>query len=115
MYQFLPALGAAGIEVTPAPLIDDALLARRYEAGRHVPGALVGPYLGRVLTLLRRRSYDLLWIEYELFPWLPAALDLLLAGGTPPYVVEFDDAVFHQYDSHASGLVRRLLGHKHDR
>ena len=39
---------------------------------------------------------------------------LLLLGG-PPYVVEYDDAVFHQYDSHASGLVRRVLGRKHDR
>lgn len=115
MYQFLPALGAAGIEVTPAPLIDDALLIRRYGAGRHMPGALVGPYASRVLTLLRRRSYDLLWIEYELFPWLPGVLDQLLIRGGPPYVVEFDDAVFHQYDSHASGLVRRVLGRKHDR
>lgn len=115
MYQFLPALEAAGIAVTAAPLIDDALLLRRYAAGRHAPRALLGPYFARLLAVLRSRAYDLLWIEYELFPWLPAALDLLVARGAPPYVVEYDDAVFHHYDSHASALVRTLLGRKHDR
>jgi glycosyltransferase involved in cell wall biosynthesis len=32
-----------------------------------------------------------------------------------PYVVDYDDAVFHRYDQHQSPVVRRLLGKKIDR
>jgi glycosyltransferase involved in cell wall biosynthesis len=115
MYQFLPALRTAGIDVTAAPLIDDARLTARYAAGRYPAGAMLGRYLDRLRRLLRRREFDLLWIEYELFPWLPAIVERLATRGGPPYVVEYDDAVFHQYDSHANAVIRAILGRKHDR
>jgi glycosyltransferase involved in cell wall biosynthesis len=115
MYQFLPDLAAAGIEVTAAPLVDDVLLATRYATGRYPTGALAARYLSRVATLRQRRAFDLVWIEYELFPWLPALAERLLAAFGPPYVVEYDDAVFHRYDAHRQGLVRLALGRKIDR
>jgi glycosyltransferase involved in cell wall biosynthesis len=115
MYQFLPDLQAAGIEVTAAPLVDDELLAGRYASGRYPSGALIARYLERVRWLLRSRAYDLLWIEYELFPWLPALAEGLLARFGPPFVVEYDDAVFHRYDADARAPVRALLGRKIDR
>jgi len=62
-----------------------------------------------------RRRYDVVWIEYELMPFLPALLEHLFLRGGPPRVVEYDDAVFHRYDRHRSALVRTLLGAKIDR
>jgi glycosyltransferase involved in cell wall biosynthesis len=115
MYQFLPDLAAAGIDVTPAPLVDDPLLAARYAQGRYPAPALAMRYVRRLGSLLRSRAYDLIWIEYELFPWLPAIGERLLARLGPPYLVEYDDAVFHRYDAHPRAVVRALLGRKIDR
>jgi len=50
-----------------------------------------------------------------LFPWLPGFLEKSLARTDLPYAVDYDDAVFHQYDRHRLGLVRHLLGGKIDR
>jgi len=55
-----------------------------------------------------------LWIEKELLPWLPAWGEMLLACLNVPYVVDYDDAVFHRYDLHPNSLIRTLLRHKID-
>jgi len=115
MYQFLPELRAAGIDVVPAPLVPDALLGTRYATGRYPVHALAARYAARVRDLAGGGAYDLLWIEYELFPWVPAFVELLAARLTPPFVLELDDAIFHRYDSHPSGMVRAMLGRKVDR
>ncbi len=115
MFQFLPRLRAAGIDVVPAPLIDGALLHARYARGAYPGAALAAAYFRRLGRLLRSRSFDLLWIEYELFPWLPGLAEALLARVGPPFVVEYDDAVFHRYDHHPRTLVRALLSRKIDR
>ena len=67
-------------------------------------------YLKRFARILAGRSFDLLWIEKELFPWFPAWTETALAGLGTPYVVDYDDAVFHRYNLHRSRLVRSVLG-----
>jgi glycosyltransferase involved in cell wall biosynthesis len=114
MYQYLGALATAGIEVTPAPLLTDADSARRHATGRYTWRAVAAAAVGRVATLASRRRYDALWIEYELLPFVPALVERILVAGGPPYVVEYDDAIFHRYDQHRSAVVRRLLGTKID-
>jgi glycosyltransferase involved in cell wall biosynthesis len=64
---------------------------------------------------LKSQKYDLIWLEKEALPWLPAWLELLLLRGRTPYVVDYDDAVFHRYDQHSASVVRWLLGQKIDR
>jgi glycosyltransferase involved in cell wall biosynthesis len=71
-------------------------------------------YWRRVNHLLRCGRYDLLWIEYESLPWIPYGIERLLRGSSVPYVVDYDDAVFHRYDMHQYGMVRTLLGRKID-
>jgi glycosyltransferase involved in cell wall biosynthesis len=114
MYQFLPDLQAEGIDVTVAPLIDDALLAARYARGGYPGASLAAAYARRIRRLFGARRYDLVWIEYELFPWLPGVAERLLAAAGVPYVVEYDDAVFHRYDLHPRRVVRGALGGKID-
>ncbi len=115
MYQYLPTLAAAGIAVTPAPLLAGEDLGRRQTTGGYPLRRLWAAIRGRVQAVATRRRYDVLWIEYELMPFLPALIEHLLLRGGPPRVVEYDDAVFHRYDRHRSPLVRRLLGRKIDR
>ncbi len=64
---------------------------------------------------LQRSYYDLIWLEKEALPWLPYWLERWLCLSRVPYVVDYDDAVFHNYDQHPVGAVRWLLGTKIDR
>jgi glycosyltransferase involved in cell wall biosynthesis len=113
-YQYQPYLHASGIEVTAAPLLDDAYLEELYTGRARSFGRIFTAAIRRLRRLLDGQSYDLLWIEYELFPWMPALFERLLSRTGHRYVVEFDDAVFHRYDRHAVGLVRLALGRKID-
>jgi glycosyltransferase involved in cell wall biosynthesis len=115
MYQYLPSLAAAGITVTAAPLLVGEALSRRQASGTYPWRSLWAALRGRVRAVAGRRRYDVVWIEYELMPFVPALVEHLLLRGGPPRVIEYDDAVFHRYDRHRSALVRRLLGAKIDR
>ncbi|MFL6438645.1 MAG: glycosyltransferase family 4 protein [Terriglobales bacterium] len=108
-YQFLPHLAAAGIEVTVAPLLADAYLERLYASGRRGLGETFRAYFRRVTQLSQSKHYDLLWIEYELFPWLPAWFEDLFTSRIPPYVVDYDDAIFHRYNLCPNRPVRTLF------
>jgi len=114
-YQYIPYLEAQGFRVTIAPLLDDDYIRNLYAGKPKRPVSIVGAYLRRLRGLLSVRHYDLLWIEKELFPWLPSWVEVLLAHGTIPYVVDYDDAIFHRYDIHPNKLARLLLGSKIDR
>lgn len=113
-YQYMSFLEQHGVDVVAAPLFDDAYVQGLYNHALPRWRVLVG-YLKRLWQLSRSRSYDVLWVEKEALPWLPAFFELsLLVRGTP-IVVDYDDAVFHRYDIHRSWLVRFLLGQKIDR
>lgn len=111
-FQFLPFLKDAGFACEVAPLFDDAYLAEKYRGGRAHPLHVARALSRRLLDLLRVRQFDLLVVEYELLPYFPAWLERLLARRGVRYVVDYDDALFHQYDQHRSGAVRMLLGDK---
>ena len=62
--------------------------------------------------LIFRKRYELLLIEYELFPYFPALFEYLLNKRGIRYIVDYDDAIFHKYDRHKNKLVRYLLKNK---
>jgi glycosyltransferase involved in cell wall biosynthesis len=115
-YQYLPGLAQMGIEVEVSPLFSEAYLETFYRSGgnKH-PGYLVKAYWQRLKQLVNVRKYDLLWLEKELFPWLPATAEWLLDRLGIPYLVDYDDAIFHRYDHSSSALLRFVLGRKIDR
>lgn len=111
--QYLPWLQQAGLEVTVQSLLSDDLLTGRYRHGGYGLGALSAAYYNRVRTLMQRRKFDVLWIEKEALPWMPLWLERGLLHGIP-YVLDYDDAVFHQYDMHPNPWLRRLYGRRLD-
>jgi len=96
-----------------APLIDDIQLVERYRDGRYRIGGLLRSYWARIGQLLCGKQFDLVWIEKEALPWLPTAVETTLLLNIP-YVLDFDDATFHNYDLHSSALVRGLFGRRID-
>jgi glycosyltransferase involved in cell wall biosynthesis len=113
-YQYLPYLKAQGLEIITAPFFSDEYVSNLYRGQRISLKTALAAYLRRLPILMRAAAFDLLWVEKELFPWTPAWFETLLYRLKIPYVVDYDDAVFHRYDMHRSRLVRILLGHKID-
>ncbi len=113
-YQYLPHLQQQGIDVTVAMLLD-ARYTRDLNADRRRRLApILLAYGRRLRALLRSRRFDVLWLEGELWPRLPAWGEALLWRLGIPYVVDYDDAIFHRYDHHPNALYRALLGRKID-
>jgi glycosyltransferase involved in cell wall biosynthesis len=111
--QFVEPLVEDGFHVDNHPLFSDAYLDRLYG---HRPRDFVdiaASYVKRARRVFQARRYDVVWIEKELFPWLPAFLECALLRSRR-VVLDFDDAVFHRYDLHKNRVVRRLLGKKFD-
>ncbi len=117
-YQYLPYLAADGIRVTVAPLLDDEYLRGLYvglyagRGGRIWAG--LRAYAGRLRVLAGCRKFDLVWVEDEILPFAPALVERLFARVGVPYLVDYDDAVFHGYENHRQPLVRALLARKID-
>ena len=111
--QFLPALRERGFDFDVRPLLSDSYVRALYGGPGISAAEIAGSYFRRLKALGGRRRYDLVWLEKEALPWIPAWLEAGLLTGVP-YVVDFDDAWFHRYESHARAAVRALLGGKID-
>ena len=113
-YQYIPHLRSRGHQITVSPLLSDNYLRRLYARERLPIGDLMRSYIRRMRDLLQSGAFDLLWIEYEALPWFPYTVERLVRPRSIPYVVDYDDAVFHRYDMHRSAVVRKVLGRKID-
>lgn len=116
--QYVPKFEALGAQVTVAPLFDDAYLLSLYQSRSWLLNRvsnwnlIVKLYFKRLRIIASSKKFDVVWVEKELFPYLPGIAESLLAKTGIPYVVDYDDAIFHNYDLSRSGIVRALLGHK---
>lgn len=111
--QYLPALVEKQACVDVQPLFDDDALGHRYTHGRYGLSTVLRSFGQRLRALLQRKRYDLIWIEKEALPWWPLWIEQALLAKTP-YVLDYDDAVFHHYDQHRIAWVRRLYGERID-
>jgi glycosyltransferase involved in cell wall biosynthesis len=112
-YQYLPYLMESGFEVTVAPLFGNDYVRGLY-SDKISTVAVFKAYIDRLRFILKVRHFDLVWVEYEMLPWLPDWIEFSLLPGGVPLVVDYDDAIFHRYDQHRLALVRRVLGKKID-
>lgn len=114
LYHFLPWLEAAGIDATVAPLFSDAYV-EGLQRGQKQISEVRAAYQKRLCVLLNAKRFDLVWIEKEALPWMPFWLEHFLLPQSTPYVLDYDDAVFHYYDLHRNSFIRTLLAGKHPR
>jgi glycosyltransferase involved in cell wall biosynthesis len=111
-YSYLPYLTQNGMDVAILPFLDNEYVESLYSVGKKFHFRLFFNYTKRLYHLLAIHHYDLVWIEKEIFPWLPAWVESFLCLQRIPYVVDYDDAQFHRYDLHPNNLVRKLLSKK---
>jgi glycosyltransferase involved in cell wall biosynthesis len=113
-YQYLSFLKKHGIEVEVMPLLDDEYIRDLYSGKGRQRVKIFKAYLHRIKYLFKAKRFDLVWIEKELFPFLPAWGEVMLNTLRVPYIVEYDDAIFHNYDLNPNRLVRFFLRTKID-
>jgi glycosyltransferase involved in cell wall biosynthesis len=111
-FQYLSYLRAQGIAVDISYFLSSDYVERR-QRGLGVLAEAWAAFHRRLSAFPQKVGYDLMWIEKECFPWLPALLETSFLGSHPPFVLDYDDAVFHQYDQHRNSIVRKLLADKH--
>jgi hypothetical protein len=110
--QYEPLLLADGINVKVKHLFSDCYVQALQQNSKNIFEVL-SAYSSRVKVLLFNQKFDLIWIEKEALPWLPYWLEKILIRGNVPYVLDYDDAVFHYYDHSANSFVKGLLAKKH--
>lgn len=113
--QYLPLLGQFGIEVVHQALLPDQYLGELYRTGDRNFVTLAQAYARRRAALADLRGFDAVWVEKEIYPYLPSSAERALRKRGIPFIVDYDDATFHTYDLHRNPLVRQLLGHKIDK
>jgi glycosyltransferase involved in cell wall biosynthesis len=113
-FQYLPLLEDSGWQFTVKPLFNEAYLDSLYSGKGRSRVALICAYLRRFLLILNVFHYRFMWFEKELFPYMPAWIEVLLSRLRVGYVVDYDDAIFHNYDLSANKWIRRFLGKKID-
>jgi len=112
--QYVPAIEDSGISVQVKCLFDDQYLTELYSgAGRNL-SSLLRCYKRRFLDLRSLSDVDLIWMEKEALPYVPHFIESALMPSAVPYVVDYDDAIFHNYDLSHRWLIRRLLSKKID-
>lgn len=110
--QYLPWFERAGFDCNVSSLFDDSYLRYFYRTKTRRLTDVVRAILRRIVVLTRSARYDLIVIEKELIPYFPAWIETFLERLGIPYVVDYDDAIFHLYDEHSNPLVRLIFRNK---
>lgn len=112
-YQYLTFVKKAGIDFDIKPLFNEEYLVYKYKHGKENKFLTLKRVLKRIkAVLIDSWKYDLLVIEKELIPYFPPILEYYLNLIGKPYIVDYDDAVWHNYDNHSKKFVRLLLKNK---
>jgi glycosyltransferase involved in cell wall biosynthesis len=114
MLQYSAVVESEGHSIKFSPLFSNSYVEELQQNKRHWLQVCVA-YCKRIYLLITLRSVDILWIEKECLPWIPAWLETFLLSKSIPYIIDYDDAVFHLYDQHKNPLIRFCLTGKHPR
>ena len=112
LLQYAPYLARHGVDLEIRPLLDDDYVARLARGEPQRRGDVARGYARRLADLFAARRFDVLWVQYEVFPYLPGIAERALGLTGTPIVYDIDDAIFHMYDQHRVPLVREVLGNK---
>ncbi len=110
--QYIPYLETAGFECIVSPLFDNQYLNNLYNCKPNNFLNLLIYIKRRLSILVTTNKFDLLVLEKEIIPFAPAFLEQFLKLIKVPYIVDYDDAIFNQYDCHTNPIVRTILRKK---
>ena len=110
--QFFPFLRDMGYAITHRPFFSDEYLRRR-SSGKFTLFYTIYSFFRRGVSLLvDLRQADIVIIEKEVFPYLPAWSESLLRLSGKPLIYDYDDAIWHTYERLKPGYFRSILSCK---
>jgi len=113
-YNYQESFSKNDIEMIIKPLFDKNYFTAKHKWQKICVAfvAYVKRFLVVVQVLLSPKKYDLVLLEYELFPYFPSWFEYLFSKRGMKYIVDYDDAIFHKYDRHPNIVVKRILENK---
>ena len=112
-YQYIPFLEKKGHSVKVYPFFDSNYLKSLYSGNKISKCSLLRFYFRRLINILRLYKFDVVVIEKECFPYLPSSFEMLAPLINSSYIIDYDDAIFHNYDT-GSKLKKAILSNKLD-
>lgn len=109
-YQYIDLFREKNIELIILPLFTKHYLKSKSILSKTISAFY--SYVKRIVKIIQLNNDGFVCIEYELFPFMPTFFERLLKVKGIKYVVEYDDAIFHKYDSPNNILVKFLLQNK---
>ena len=109
-YDYKPFFNNHGYQCDIDPLLDDSYLTQRYANNPKWRVSILTCYFKRLFSISKVQNYDLVYIEKELFPYLPYWIEYLILKKVN-YVLDYDDAIFHSY-SDGNFIVKTILKNK---
>ncbi|TKX41335.1 glycosyltransferase [Halorubrum sp. CGM4_25_10-8A] len=113
-FKYFPYLEKEGIKCSYESLFTNKYLKDLFENRNRKISHIVKCYIRRIYDLFSAHSYDLVFLQKELFPYLPAVVERLFSSIGIRYILDIDDAVFHNYDISDNFFVEYILGKKID-
>lgn len=116
LLQYADPLAERGIFCTARPFLPNSYITALYEGRSRLPDVLAA-YAKAPGLRAAVQEHDIVWIEKELLPFLPAAFERALLGANRKFILDFDDAWFLRYGGETGGalrnrILRTLLGGK---
>ena len=114
IYSYLSYYEKVGLKVEISPLFGDWYLKSlwNHHSKFSILFKILYVYVCRVFKILFLSSDSLVYVGAELFPYCPFGIEKYLKLRKIPYIVEFDDAIFHNYDHNKRKILRKLLKDK---
>lgn len=112
-YQYLPFFSKS--EYTVSPFFSEGYircLGNRWKRKIYFVKSLMHRIYVILFCLCK---YDLIVVEKELVPYFPPILEYLMLKIRKQYILDFDDAIYCNYQNHQSNIVRSFLGNKIDK
>lgn len=104
--QYLPYFKDNNLSCKVFPFFNEKYLKDLYANKRANIANIIYLYIKRFVLLLTVKKYDLIWIEKEVFPYMPSMIESIITLFNVKYIVDYDDAIFHNYDRFNSYFFR---------
>ncbi len=112
IFQYQKFYTDAGYVITNKPLFPNSYVSTFYKKGHKPLFTVLLSYIKRFWQLLVIKKYGIVYVQYELFPFLPYFLEWLFLRNKRNVVIDYDDAIFHNYDKSSNKLVKFFLKNK---
>lgn len=110
--QYVDAMESNGFEVNIEPLLPNEYLQNLMNNKKTSYFKVMYWYLKRLRIIFSSAKYNIVWIQYELFPHLPGIFERVILFFNKNIILDYDDAIFHKYDLWGNLLTKFFLSNK---